>query len=122
MLVFKLIKVLFNGAVFFITVGLIVIISSAMFSALMDVEMEDGSTFKEMIVKSGSEIKEAYAPVFEGVDVKAVLKKDAKELEQLGRKTISKTKKKVEPIINEYSPIVEEKINELDKIIDEHKK
>jgi len=49
MLIFKIFKVIFSGSFFFIGIGLITIIISAMFSALMEAEMEDGSTFKETI-------------------------------------------------------------------------
>ena len=60
MIIFKLIKAIFSGAVFFITIGLIVIVVSAMWSAFMDAELEDGTTIKETFVGAGHKIENAW--------------------------------------------------------------
>ena len=122
MLIFKIIRVIFSGTIFFVGIGLITIVGSAMFSALMDAELEDGSTFKETINNAISEVNQAYAPIFEDVDVKEVLRQDTKELEQYGRETIRKIRKKTDPIIDKYGPIIEKKIKEVEEVINEHKK
>jgi hypothetical protein len=118
MLLFKLIAVFFKGTVFFITVGLVVVIGGAMWSALIDAPMEDGGTFGDHVAKEVGTVGAAYASSFEGVNTKEVLKQDAKELEQLGRKTVKNIKRKTDPIVND--PELQKRLKEARELIEQY--
>jgi len=118
MFLIKLIGFVLKGTIFFIIVGLVVVVGGAMASALMDAEMEDGTKFSEALTDASIDVSHTYASSFEGVDVKGVLKQDAKELEQLGRKTIASMKKKAAPVIND--PGLQKRLKEAKELLLKH--
>ena len=128
MIIFKIIKAVFGGGCLFAIFGFILIVGGALWSAFMDAPLEDGTTMKETFVDAGHKIEKAWietppaGPLFKDVDVKQVLKNDVKELEEYGREEFKKITNKTDPIIDEYGPIIEEKIEAIEKVIAEENK
>jgi len=122
MVIIRVIKALFGGAIFFILLGLCIVVGSAIWSAVGEYKLEDGTTLVEKTKDGAQEISDAYAPIFKDVDVKEVLKQDAEELEVVGRKTVKDAKAKIKPVVDEYGPEVEARVKEVQRIIDEYNK